>query len=102
MKHKLSKYLKESCSSSSDEQFSFKYFANIAFVRDINKKVRRLNIMQIVLSLENFINRFLRRLTVHYRHDLNYYVTTFLYPKNAIFPLLCMFCSLFCCLLTWA
>ena len=36
---KFAKYLKESCRLSSDEQFSFKYFLNIAFVREISPKL---------------------------------------------------------------
>ena len=39
MKHKIAKYLKESCKSSSEEQFSFGYFVNIAYVRKISPKL---------------------------------------------------------------
>ena len=39
MKHKFAKYLKESCRLSSDEQFSFKYFLEVAFVREISSKL---------------------------------------------------------------
>ena len=39
MKRKFAKYLRESCRQSSDEQFSFKYFLNIAFVREISPKL---------------------------------------------------------------
>ena len=35
MQHKFTKYLKESCRQCCDEQFSFKYFLNFAFVREI-------------------------------------------------------------------
>ena len=39
MKHKLAKILKESFRWGSDEQFSFKYFLYIAFVREISLKL---------------------------------------------------------------
>ena len=39
IKHKLAKYLKESCRQSSDEQFSLKYFLYIVFVREISLKL---------------------------------------------------------------
>ena len=39
MKHNFAKYLKESCRKRSDELVSFKYFLNIAFVREIPPKL---------------------------------------------------------------
>ena len=39
MKHGFAKYLKKICRWSSDEHFSFKYFLNIAFVREISQKL---------------------------------------------------------------
>ena len=39
MKYKFAKYLKESCRQSFDEQFSLKYFPNIALVREISPKL---------------------------------------------------------------
>ena len=39
MKHKFAKYLKGCCRMSSDEKFSFKYFLNIAFDREISPKL---------------------------------------------------------------
>ena len=39
MKLKFAKYFKDSCRWSSDEQFSFKCFLNIAFVRKISPKL---------------------------------------------------------------
>ena len=39
MKHEFTNYLKESCRWSSEEQFFFKYFQNIAFVREISSKL---------------------------------------------------------------
>ena len=38
MKDDFSRYLKESCEINSDEQLSFKYFLNIAQVREISSK----------------------------------------------------------------
>ena len=38
MKHNFTKLLKESCRKSSDEELSFKYFLNIAFVGEISAK----------------------------------------------------------------
>ena len=38
IKHTVEKYLKESCRLNTDEQLSFKYFLNIAFVREISPK----------------------------------------------------------------
>ena len=39
MKQNFTDYLKGSCRESSDLQFSFKYFLNIAFVREISPKL---------------------------------------------------------------
>ena len=36
MKRKFTKYLKENCRKHSDEQYLFRYFLNIAFVREIS------------------------------------------------------------------
>ena len=38
-KHKFTKYLKESCRQHFDEHFSFKYFRNIAFGRQMSPKL---------------------------------------------------------------
>ena len=39
MKHKVTKYLKESCIYSSDEQFFFKYFLNVSFVKEMLQRL---------------------------------------------------------------
>ena len=39
MKYKFAKYLKETCRYKSDEQFSYKYFLNIAFIKEIFPKL---------------------------------------------------------------
>ena len=47
IKHKFGKYLMEHCDYSSDEQFSFKYFLNITYVREISPKLPGCSYMRV-------------------------------------------------------
>ena len=69
MKHKFAKYFKESCRQNSDELFLFKYFLNIAFVREISSKLsdgfscymhewQKIYLTNVVWTFQTFENNF--------------------------------------------